>query len=89
MTLEKMELASDDPNTCFIRFLNGVVVINKDDIKLIPYSNLPIRVQSGRTQSSERTLRLMKTQGLYEQFCRNAMRVRDNKAGISRFRLDS
>ena len=35
-----IQLAKDNPNTCFVRFINGVIVIDKDDISLVPYSNI-------------------------------------------------
>jgi len=76
---EKMELASDDRNTCFIRFLNGVVVITKDDIKVIPYSELTDKGSVWENSIIGKNIEIDETQGLYEQFCRNSMRVRDNK----------
>lgn len=76
---EKLELASDDPNTCFVRFLNGVVVINKDDIKLIPYTELTDKGAVWENSIIQKGIEIDKTEGLYEQFCKNAMRVRDNK----------
>jgi hypothetical protein len=76
---KRLELASDDPNTCFIRFLNGVVVITKDDIKVIPYSDLTDKGLVWENSIIRKNIEIDETQGLYEQFCRNAMRVRDSK----------
>ena len=76
---EKLELASDDPNTCFIRFLNGVVVITKDDISLIPYCELTDQGAVWENSIIRKNIEIDETQGLYEQFCLNSMRVRDNK----------
>ena len=76
---KKMELASDDPNTCFIRFLNGVVVINKDDISLISYSHLGDQGAVWENSIIRKNIEIDETQGLYEKFCQNAMRIRDTK----------
>ena len=77
---ERMELARDDRNTCFIRFLNGVVAINKNDISLIQYSDLTNTGAVWENSIIRTEIEIDETQGgLYEQFCLNAMRVRDNK----------
>jgi len=75
---KKMALASDDPNTCFIRFWNGVAVINKDDISLIPYAHLGDEGAVWENSIIRKNIEIDETKGLYEQFCLNAMRVRDN-----------
>jgi hypothetical protein len=80
---ERMELARDDRNTCFIRFLNGVVVITKDDISLIPYSELTDQGAVWENSIIRKNIEIDETKGLYEQFCLNAMRVRDNKLASS------
>ena len=80
---KKMELASDDPNTCFIRFLNGVVVINKDDISLISYGHLGDQGAVWENSIIRKNIEIDETQGLYEKFCLNAMRIRDTKVTSS------
>tara|TARA_R110000868_G_scaffold110644_2_gene299485 strand:- start:485 stop:2182 length:1698 start_codon:yes stop_codon:yes gene_type:complete len=80
---KKMELASDDPNTCFIRFLNGVVVINKDAISLISYSHLGDQGAVWENSIIRKNIEINEKKGLYEQFCLNAMRVRDPKVSSS------
>ena len=80
---KKMELASDDPNTCFIRFLNGVVVINKDDISLISYGHLGDKGAVWENSIIRNNIEIDETQGLYEEFCLNAMRIRDTKVTSS------
>ena len=80
---KKMELASDDPNTCFIRFLNGVVVINKDEISLISYCELTDQGAVWENSIIRKNIEIDETQGLYEQFCLNSMRVRDVKVTSS------
>jgi len=80
---ERMELASDDPNTCFIRFLNGVAVISKDDISVISYSHLGGQGAVWENSIIRNNIKIDETKGLYEEFCLNAMRVRDPKVSSS------
>lgn len=80
---KKMPLASDDPNTCFIRFENRVVVINKDDISLMPYCDLADQGAVWENSIIRKNIEIDETKGLYEQFCLNAMRVRDPKLSSS------
>lgn len=76
---EKLALASDDLNTCFIRFLNGVVRISKDDISLIPYCDLEDQGAVWENSIIRKNIEIDETEGLFETFCRNAMLVRDSK----------
>ena len=80
---KRLELASDDPNTCFIRFLNGVVVITKDDTEVIPYSELTDEGLVWENSIIRKNIEIDEDEGLYERFCLNAMRVRDNKLASS------
>ena len=80
---EKLELAHDDKNTCFIRFLNGVVVINKDNIELLSYGHLGDQGAVWENSIIRKNIEIDKTQGLYEKFCLNAMRTRDRKVTSS------
>ena len=74
---DKLVLASDDPNTCYIRFVNGVVVITQDNISMVPFCEMDEQGAIWEASIINREIEFDHTSGLFEEFCLNAMRVRD------------
>jgi hypothetical protein len=72
-------LAKDNPNTCLVRFSNGVVLITQDGYNLIPYTNLQDEGAVWQKSIIRKNIEIDETKGLYEQFCLNSMRVGDTQ----------
>ena len=79
---EMINLASDEPNKCYIRFRNGVVVITKSSIQLVPYSRFETEGSVWEASIIPRDIKIEKDpnhRGLFEKFVFNSMRTRDHK----------
>ncbi len=74
-----IQLAKDNPNTCFVRFINGVIVIDKDDISLVPYSNIEDKGLVWEKSIIPKKVEIDEERGLFEEFCFNAMKYNDSK----------
>jgi hypothetical protein len=75
---EKIELFNDSEGVAHFRFLNGVVVITKDEIKIIPYSQ--VKNDSAVWESSiiQRNIEIDDSKGLWEQYCECAMSFKNH-----------
>ena len=75
---QMIEMAKDTRDQVYVRFKNGVVVVTKNDIKMVPYKELKNNGSVWEKNIINKEIHIDYTKGLFEEFCLNAMRVRDN-----------
>lgn len=82
---EFLPITRDEIDKCYVRFKNGVVVITKDSIEKVPYGFLDNDSSAWESSIITRDIELSEpsekvdTEGLFAQFCLNAMRMKDPK----------
>lgn len=72
-------LLEDKPDESYVPYRNGIAVVNKSGIKLVPYGSLPYQIW--KQQVLPRDFKLVKKKGHFETFLRN---VFPNKEELSR-----